>query len=222
MSSGDERLLDHGVTVPTDRAEPAPPNRINFGWLVRLRWATIAGQLATIMVVRFGMGFPLLLLPLAILTLFEIAANAICVVASRRAEPEEWWLATAMGFDVVVFTGMLYLTGGPLNPFSFLYLVPVALAAITLRGVWTWALVALSLAGSAILFVTHQPLPLVGDHERQMELHLYGMWVALGVAAAFIVYFLLRVRRALEGREHELTLARAHPCGLGKQRRCAR
>jgi two-component system sensor histidine kinase RegB len=30
------------------------------------------------------------------------------------------------------------------------------------------------------------------------------MWVAFGVAAAFIVYFLLRVRRALEAREDEL------------------
>jgi two-component system sensor histidine kinase RegB len=35
------------------------------------------------------------------------------------------------------------------------------------------------------------------------------MWVAFGVAAAFIVYFLLRVRRALELREAELYAARA-------------
>jgi two-component system sensor histidine kinase RegB len=35
------------------------------------------------------------------------------------------------------------------------------------------------------------------------------MWVAFGVAASFIVYFLLRVRRALERHEHELAAARA-------------
>ena len=42
-----------------------------------------------------------------------------------------------------------------------------------------------------------------------MSLHLRGMWVAFGVAASFIVYFLLRVRRALERHEHELENARA-------------
>ena len=42
-----------------------------------------------------------------------------------------------------------------------------------------------------------------------MSLHLRGMWVAFGVAAAFIVYFLLRVRRALERHERELDAARA-------------
>jgi two-component system sensor histidine kinase RegB len=42
-----------------------------------------------------------------------------------------------------------------------------------------------------------------------MSLHLRGMWVAFGVAASFIVYFLLRVRRALERHERELDAARA-------------
>jgi two-component system sensor histidine kinase RegB len=41
-----------------------------------------------------------------------------------------------------------------------------------------------------------------------MELHLRGMWVAFGVAASFIVYFLLRIRRALALREAELAASR--------------
>ncbi len=41
-----------------------------------------------------------------------------------------------------------------------------------------------------------------------MALHLRGMWVAFGVAAAFIVYFLMRVRRALAGRDAELQASR--------------
>jgi two-component system sensor histidine kinase RegB len=42
-----------------------------------------------------------------------------------------------------------------------------------------------------------------------MWIHLYGMWVAFSVAAAFIVYFLLRIRRALGQREAELEAARS-------------
>jgi two-component system sensor histidine kinase RegB len=41
-----------------------------------------------------------------------------------------------------------------------------------------------------------------------MRLHLRGMWIAFGVAAAFIVYFLRRVSRALAEREAELEVSR--------------
>ena len=41
-----------------------------------------------------------------------------------------------------------------------------------------------------------------------MAMHLQGMWVAFGVASAFIVYFLLRVRRALARRDEELAASR--------------
>jgi two-component system sensor histidine kinase RegB len=47
------------------------------------------------------------------------------------------------------------------------------------------------------------------SHDEHMRIHLIGMWVAFGVAAAFIVYFLLRVTRALAARDAELDLARA-------------
>lgn len=181
---------------------------INFGWLVRLRWSTIAGQLLTIAVVRWGMRLPIAMQPLGLLVAIAIAVNVISIVCSRRTPPHEWWLFAAMTVDVLVFTGLLYFTGGPLNPFSFLYLVPIALAAITLRPGWTWALVTVSLASSAFLFASHRPLPLAGDHARHMAMHLRGMWIAFGVGAAFIVHFLLRVRRSLAERDEELATSR--------------
>ena len=93
----------------------------------------------------------------------------------------------------------------PSIPFSFLYLVEIALAAVIVRARWTWTLVLVSLVGSGALFVgQRQMLVSRGDH---MQLHLRGMWVAFGVAASFIVYFLLRVRRDLEAREAELVEA---------------
>jgi two-component system sensor histidine kinase RegB len=47
-----------------------------------------------------------------------------------------------------------------------------------------------------------------GDHDYGM--HLRGMWVALAVAATFIVYFLQRATRELAQREAELAQAREH------------
>jgi two-component system sensor histidine kinase RegB len=187
---------------------PAHPNQINFGWLIRLRWSMITGQLVAILGVRMGLGLTLPLTPLLTIIGLEVALNLFAAINGRRREAREWWLAGIMAFDIVMCTGLLYLTGGPSNPFSFLYLVQIALAAITLRAGWTWTLTGLALVGSAVLFLWHRPLPANLSHAAYMNMHLRGMWVAFGVAAGFIVYFLLRVRRALEAREAELAASR--------------
>jgi two-component system, sensor histidine kinase RegB len=188
--------------------EPVSPSRINFGWLVRLRFATVAGQTLTVVAVRFGMNLEIPLAPLFALVGVALISNLVCIACARVWTPEDWWLLTVMALDVLIFSGLLYFTGGPENPFSFLYLVPIAIAAITLRSAWTWMLVLLSLASSLVLFARHQPLPAAGGHAGHMALHLRGMWVAFGVASAFIVYFLMRVRRALGAREEELVSSR--------------
>ena len=189
--------------------EPVSPARINFGWLVRLRFATVAGQTLTIVAVRFGMNLEIPLAPLFALVGLSLVSNLVCIASARAGTPQDWWLLAVMGLDVLTFSGLLYFTGGPENPFSFLYLVPIAIAAITLRAAWTWMLVLLSLASSLVLFARHQPLPAAGGHAGHMALHLRGMWVAFGVASAFIVYFLMRVRRALAAREEELDASRS-------------
>ncbi|MEO8214607.1 MAG: sensor histidine kinase, partial [Myxococcales bacterium] len=198
--SATDRMLTAAVV---DAGAPAHPNQINFGWLLRLRWSMIAAQLATILGVPALLGLTLPLPELLTIIGIEAASNllATAALAGGRRQPQEWWLVAVMALDIVMFTGLLYLTGGPSNPFSFLYLVQIALAAITLRAGWTWALTGLALLGSAVLFLWHRPFPANRSHAAYMNMHLRGMWVAFGVAAAFIVYFLLRVRRALEMRE---------------------
>src|SRR6185312_15786020 len=179
---------------------------INFSWLVKLRWGAIAGQIATIVGVTHVLEVPLPLTALYAIIAVELVSNIVCVAAARRADAAEWWSGVVMVLDVVLLTALLHFAGGPFNPFSFLYLVEIALAAVIVRARWTWALVIVSLIGSGALFVG-EPHMLVSPHGDHMELHLRRMWVAFGVAASFIVYFLLRVRRDLEAREAELAEA---------------
>ncbi len=117
-----------------------------------------------------------------------------------------------MAFDIVLLTILLLLTGGPFNPFSFLYLVHVTLAAVVLPTSWTWGLFALSLGCFGSLFVQRAWLPLdvqtQMNHADQMRMHMQGMWIAFAVAAAFICYFVTRVRQSLGLREAELLRAR--------------
>jgi len=191
--------------------------RINFSWLVRLRWGAITGQLIFIAAVDRFMHIPLPLLALGSILALEVLANLVCLwwLTANRAV-REYHVGLLVALDVGVFSALLYFTGGPTNPFSFLYLIHIAIAALVLRPRWMWALVALTLACSGLLFLHHAPLETGQVHEQHLQhghghdygMHLRGMWVALGVAASFIVYFLQRVTRELGEREQELTLAR--------------
>jgi two-component system sensor histidine kinase RegB len=180
---------------------------LNAQWLVRLRWAQVAGQAATILVVSAVLGVQLPGLALAAVVGVGLLSNLglhlhLRVHRSGQERVRERLLAGAMALDVALLTTLLHFTGGPLNPFGFLYLVQIALATVLLPAVWAWTLVALSFAAFGLLLVDHRPLP-VPDETR-----MYGMWVALGVASAFIVHFLLRILSALAMRERELTEAR--------------
>src|SRR5437762_1093757 len=116
-----------------------------MSWLVRLRWATILGQALLILAVHFRVGIRLPLAQLGAIVGLEVVVNVAAEWWVRHSRPVgEPLVAAALAIDVCCFTGLLYFTGGPMNPFSFLYLVHIALAALVLRPRWTWPLVLLS------------------------------------------------------------------------------
>jgi two-component system, sensor histidine kinase RegB len=196
------------------RPTPIPElNRVNIQWLARLRWAEVAGQAATVLAAHFLLGGRLPIAPLLAVIGIGLLSNLVVEMyffgdRRRGLAPEEqrpvheWQLALIMMIDIAILTGLLYLTGGPHNPFSFLYLVQIALAAVIVRARWTWMLVGLSFVGFGILILAHMPLAIPDDSR------VIGAWVALGVASAFVVHFLFRITTALAERERELTEAR--------------
>lgn len=198
--------------------DPRAIHRINMSWLLRLHWAAIFGQALVVAVVQGMLHVALPLGPLVAILVVEATVNAVgeLWVRSDRLVSERM-VAGTMAVHVTCFTGLLYFTGGPMNPFSFLYLVHIALATLILRPRWTWTLVFFSLASSAALFIRHVPLPMdhgMHAHHRMshgsepFDMHLRGMWVAFAIAAAFIVYFLYRVTRDLAEREADLATMR--------------
>lgn len=191
--------------VPTfSRAREIPArSTVNAHWLVALRWAQIAGQAATIAIGRWVLGHPIPLVGLYAVVAVGVLSNVgLRYRVSRNERVTERALAFAMVLDVVLLTLLLQLTGGPDNPFAFLYLVQIALATVLLRAGWTWFLGGLSLIGFGLLLVWSVPLTMSAQ-ERSL-----GMWVALGVAAGFIVHFLVRINSALAAREAELERAK--------------
>ena len=187
--------------------DPAP--LINLRWLVLLRWAAVAGQAATILV-----AWKLLRQPIPVVHLLS-AVGALLVANLgvqlwlwRGGEPTDRACALNLLVDVVELTVLLALSGGPLNPFSALYLIHITIAAVILPAVWSWLLAGASvLAYSALQLLPEARTPIsTGLH---INLYLSGMWVAFLVAALFISTFTLRMSKALRLRKEELDALRA-------------
>jgi len=194
--------------------------RLNLSWLVQLHWWAILGQLVIIAGAAKWSGIGLPIPTLVALLGLEIGGNLVLWFWSRRAHITEWAIAGVMVVDAAALSVLLDLTGGASNPFSTLYLVNVALAAVLLPPRWSWLLMGASLAGFGSLFV-HEALTSPAHHVRMqmnpvqlMAAHLHGMWISFALAAVFIVFFMQRVSRALAARERELRQARA----LGERR----
>jgi two-component system sensor histidine kinase RegB len=148
--------------------------------------------------------------PILVIIALEIGSNlAFALWARRTAEVAEWVIGLLMGLDVLLLTGLLYVSGGAVNPFTVLYLINIALAAVVLTPYWSWGLTAFSILCFGLLFLEQELASTEGSsHGHHMRMHLEGMWVAFAVAAGFIVYFVQHVTRALAAREAELDTAR--------------
>jgi two-component system, sensor histidine kinase RegB len=193
----------------------ADANRINLSWLLKLRWGAIAGQVVTILVVNRVLEISLPLGILFAIISVELASNiAFAFWVRKKPMVGEAVVTVLMAADVLLLTALLYETGGPFNPFNFLYLVHIALATVVLSARSTWGLVGLALACFGVLFIQPSASGSQGhehhlSHSGSMQMHMQGMGVAFAVAAAFIVYFVTRVTRDLARRERELAHARS-------------
>jgi len=201
--------------VPRRTRPPIPErNWVNIQWLARLRWAQIAGQSLTVLVGQFLLDGKLPITSLLAVISIGLVSNLGVELyffgdrsreggeRTQSREVHEWHIAVLMMLDVAILTGLLFLSGGPHNPFGILYVVQIALATVLLHARWPWILTGLSFIGFGILLVTHRPLEIPEDNRA------VGVWVALGVASAFVVHFLLRITASLAEREAELTEAR--------------
>jgi two-component system sensor histidine kinase RegB len=199
------------MALPAPQVAAIPDrNWVNIQWLARLRWAEVAGQAATVLVGQFLLDGALPMAHLLAVIAVGLVSNLVIELYyfgdRRRPRPvravPERQIALVMMLDIAVLTGLLYFTGGPNNPFAFLYVVQIALATVLVRALWSWMLVGLSFVGFGILLLAHQPLAIPDDRR------MVGAWVALGVASAFVLHFLRRITTALAERDAELTEAR--------------
>lgn len=178
--------------------------RIVLAALTRLRWMAVVGQLAAtgLAVVLLRLNLPLV--PIAAVVLVTAISNVVLTYLPALTRPPGWLVQTILLLDVFLLTILLYLTGGPDNPFASLYVIHVAMAVIALRAGWTWIVVGAVAACYGILLETHLPL----DAHLQPWIKETGNWVSLVLISVLIAAFIGRVIRSLRQREYELAAVR--------------
>jgi len=204
---------------------------IAFSWLLHLRWGAVLCQAILILIAYSYLEIALPIIFISIIILFEAGSNLFFTFLARRSKVvPEWLFGLIMFLDIIFLTALLYYTGGPMNPFTFLYLVHIVIGAILMHAKWSWSLTVFTvlcyssffivdpeifgrlplmlpggfIGGAEIQEVCHPAIAeftLLSDH---MKLHLKGMLLAFAITAFFIVFFIGKIQKALE--EHQQTL----------------
>ena len=154
-----------------------------------IRWIALSGQLAAILLVHFALGYPL---PLAA-CLALVAASALlgiwkALAPGRGRQIGRRTTLLLLSFDTVQLFMLLYLTGGLANPFSVMFLAPVAVSAMVFPRRVTAGLALLTVALITVLAFHHMPLPWPAEF-RLDPVYTLGLWAALVLTTVFIAAY---------------------------------
>ena len=197
--TGEENIVNSGTLA------------VPLRWLISLRWwAILVGGLVCWLAHEvFVPSLPIR--ELVLLGVLAAITNLACSWLPVTRRKSVIAVRATMVFDVCALSVFLMLYGGPANPFSVLYLVHIALAAMILSTGWVWSITALCWLGYTLSFWVHRVIPdLEGHHtSTSYSLHLHGMLVAFVIASALIALFVSRLSIALQERDRTVRYLRA-------------
>src|SRR5262245_7428539 len=174
-----------------------PRRNVRLDTLVRLRWLSVIGQTAALLIVYLGFEFDLPIwacLAVIALSAWLNVALRVRFRQARRLEPDRaaWLLA----FDIAQLGVLMFLTGGLENPFSFFFLGPVLLSATALPPRMTVMLGAFAVLCSTFLIFFHYPLPWsdeAGTPPVLPDAYMLGVWLSILLAIFFIGIYAFQI-----------------------------
>ena len=174
--------------------------------LLMLRSGAIAVQLIAVLSVYFLLDYQLALLPLLGVIALEAAFQLISLFAYRKvshAKPSV--MLMQLTADVLFLTILLSLSGGATNAFVSLLLLPIMIAAVTLREKGLAYIALLAIAAYSFLLIN---MPDHSMHQMNMSGHFVGMWVNFVLSTSVIALVIGAMSRALKDRERVIAKAR--------------
>ncbi|MCK8120692.1 ATP-binding protein [Pseudoalteromonas sp. 2CM32C] len=174
--------------------------------LLMLRSGAIAVQLIAVLSVYFLLDYQLALLPLLGVIALEAAFQLVSLFAYRHvshAKPSV--MLMQLTADVLFLTILLSLSGGATNAFVSLLLLPIMIAAVTLREKGLAYIALLAIAAYSFLLIN---MPDHSMHQMNMSGHFVGMWVNFVLSTSVIALVIGAMSRALKDRERVIAKAR--------------
>ncbi len=201
--------------------------------LVQLRWIAIAALTAALLAAGHPLEMVLPYVPLwvtiAMMVLLNLMAHSPLIQTPVHAS---WAVLLHLTLDIITLSALLYFTGGAVNPFVSLLLLPIIIAATTLPLIKVAIITVVALGAYSILMVTNIPLPPsmhgpldqldtvilklmgadLGDSAHStghgFGLHVFGMWLNFVISATLIALFITRMASTLRNRDAALSRAR--------------
>ena len=201
-----------------DRTQLIDESRLRFSLLLKLRWASVVAQVCVVALT--ALTSDRITLALIVVGAGALSNLGVQVWMARRERVRDGAILGAIVADILVLTALLAVTGGPVNPFTLLYMVHVAAASVALSRRMAIVVAGIVVVAYGVLFLPGAgSLPVIADHALHLApdapsadgggfaMHTRGMWLAFAIASFSIVAFIGRLRAALEERE-------AHVAGM--------
>ncbi|MBX2797634.1 MAG: hypothetical protein KTR31_08200 [Myxococcales bacterium] len=174
-------------------------------WLVRLRWLALFAQAVTLAFV-----FQMLDGGTAIST--WVAAMGLLVAAnawatgrlSQRGAATSVEVFGHLIIDVMALTMFFAVSGGPDNPFTPLFLVHIAMAAVMLPPGYAGMLAVVVLVCYSALFGLHLPIHYERHSLTEATLVRLGQWLAFSITSLSVAGFVVGISRTLRRRKEQL------------------
>lgn len=180
-----------------------------------LRFVIMVSLSVVIMILRQN-NIPLQVLPLSIGIL---ALGFLNLLAwwhlSKNQHTQAQTLFWQLLGDLTAFSFLFYFSGGYSNPFIWMYLIPITVAAVALNAVYAWAITAISIACYTLLMFFNVPLSHLHLHAGgdftgriQLDIHLVGMWLGFVVSSIIVAIFIARIGKNLREADQKIAEVR--------------
>jgi len=220
------------LSYTTPRSELSA--RQNLKWLFILRNLMILSEVILIVLSVYGLNIRL---PEQQLWLVILSIGVVNIYTSMRLKTDdpvtELEIFSQLVIDVFSITALLYLTGGASNPITWVFLLPLIIAAIMLHQSYAWYMVILTTSMYTALMAYNIPLPSIEPHMPRSEmkysdvknyellqqvhamsdthyfnLHIFGMWFGFVFSAGLVAFFVVELAKTLKAQERNLAEAR--------------
>ena len=191
---------------------------------ISLRWIAIIGQLLSIYIVYFFLDFDFNFILSNLIVILGAISNLYLIFIYKKTQLSERSALIFLIIDIFQLAGLIYLTGGIVNPFIIFLIIPSVFASSNL-GFKTNLLLVIT-TSLIIIFLTFYsedlPAPL-NDHFHVDDYYYYSIPIALIIALIFLNYFAIifgsesRLRKEALNKMEEVTAQEHEMLSLGGQ-----